>query len=111
MTSKKKGDLLEDLVALMHVEPGVTIRKRVKLPVLHSKRCRKREIDILLTTQAAGYEVRLAIGCKNEKSKLDVNAVDNFSCILSEVGVPLQHGILVSVNGFTCDALDSAQEK
>ena len=111
MTAKKKGDLLEDLVALMHDTPGVDVKKRVKLPVLHSKSRRKREVDVLLTTNAAGYQVRLAIGCKNEKSKLDVNDVDNFSNILRDVGIPLQHGILVSVSGYTRDALDSAGQK
>ena len=67
MSNKQKGNLLEDVVALMHEAPGVTIEKRVKLPVQNSKKPRTREIDILLTTRAAGYRVQIAISCKNEK--------------------------------------------
>jgi hypothetical protein len=32
MTAKRKGDILEDLVAMMHEVPGVVVEKRKKLP-------------------------------------------------------------------------------
>jgi hypothetical protein len=50
---------------------------------------------------------RLALGCKNEANPLDTIAVDSFVGILTEVGIPLQHGILVSAKGYTRDALDA----
>jgi hypothetical protein len=110
MTAKAKGDILEDLVALMHKVPGVIVEKRVKLPVLRARRKRRREIDVLITSNVAGYEVRLAIGCKNEVKALGMNAIDNFVGILTEVGIPLQYGILVSAKGYTRDALDAASQ-
>jgi hypothetical protein len=108
MTAKAKGNILEDLVAMMHEVPGVLVEKRKRLPVLKSNRRRGREIDVLLTSNVAGYEVRIALGCKNEARTLDTSAVDNFIRILTEVGIPLQHGILVSANGYTRDAQDAA---
>lgn len=108
MTAKRKGDILEDLVAMMHEVPGVVVEKRKKLPVLQSKTKRRREIDVLITSDVAGYPVRLGIGCKNEAKPLDTAAVDNFVRILTEVGIPVQQGILVSAKGYTRDAQDAA---
>ena len=111
MTAKAKGNILEDLVAMMHEVPGVLVEKRKKLPVLHGKRRRKREIDVLITSNVAGYKVQIALGCKNEAEALDTLAVDNFVGILTDVGIPLQHGILVSANGYTRDAQDAANSR
>jgi hypothetical protein len=111
MTAKRKGDILENLVAMMHEVPGVLVEKRKKLPVLVSdmRRRRRREIDVLITANLAGYPVRLGIGCKNEAKPLDTAAVDNFVRILTETGLPVQLGILVSAKGYTKDALDAAK--
>ena len=87
MTAKAKGDILEDLVAMMHEVPGVLVEKRKKLPVLLSNKKRKREVDVLITSNLAGYPIRIALGCKNEAKALDTAAVDNFVGILTEVGI------------------------
>lgn len=111
MTNKKKGDLLEDLVAQMHEAPNVKIDTRIKLPVLNSTSKAKREFDVLISTEAAGYPVRLAISCKNEKTALAVKDVGDFYAALADVGIPAQLGILVSAMGFTKDAQESATRK
>ncbi|WP_441234476.1 restriction endonuclease [Bradyrhizobium sp. 930_D9_N1_4] len=111
MTAKRKGDILEDLVAMMHEVPGVVVEKRKKLPVLRSKTGRRREIDVLITSRVAGYPVRLAISCKNEAKPLNTMAVDSFIRILEEVGIPVQQGILVSAKGYTSDAQDAAKSR
>jgi Restriction endonuclease len=108
MSNKMRGNILEDLVAMMHEVPGVRVEKRKKLSVLQSKTKRKREIDVLITSSVAGYKVQIAFGCKNEAKALDTLAVDNFVGILSDVGIPIRHGILVSANGYTRDAQDAA---
>jgi hypothetical protein len=109
MTTKRKGDILEDLVAMMHEVPGLVVEKRKRLPVLRSEKKRRREIDVLITSDVAGYPVRIGIGCKNEGKPLDTAAVDNFVRILEEVGIPVQQGILVSAKGYTRDAQDAAK--
>lgn len=75
MSNKIKGNILEDLVAMMHQVPGVRVQKRRKLPVLRSKTKRKREIDVLITSSVAGYKVQIALGCKNEATALKTSAV------------------------------------
>lgn len=112
MQNKRKGDLLEDLVALLHEAQGVLVEKRKKLPVQNSHVPRTREMDVLITTPTTvGYPVRIAIQCKNEQQALDLGAVDSFFAALNDVGIPPQLGILVSVNGFTRDAQASADAK
>jgi hypothetical protein len=111
MTAKRKGDILEDLVAMMHEMPGVVVEKRKKLPVLNSKTKRRREIDVLITANVAGYPVRFGFGCKNEAKALGTAAVDGLIRILEEVGIPVQQGILVSANGYTTDAQDAAKSR
>lgn len=108
MSNKTKGNILEDLVAMMHAVPGVTVETRRRLPVIRGSKTRKREIDVLLTAHVAGYPVRIAFGCKNEVKALDTLAVDNFAGILEDVGIPVQQGILVSAKGYTSDAQDAA---
>ncbi|VIO68828.1 hypothetical protein CI1B_23780 [Bradyrhizobium ivorense] len=108
MSNKIKGRLLEDLVAMLHAAPGVTVETRRKLPVIRGNRKRKREVDVLITADVAGYPVHIAIGCKNESKPLDTDAVDNFAGILEDTGIPLQQGILVSAKGYTADARDAA---
>jgi len=109
VTAKRKGKILEYLVAMMHEMPGVVVEKRKKLPVLRSEKKRRREVDVLITSDVVGYPVRIAIGCKNEANALDTAAVDNFVRILKEVGIPVQQGILVSTRGYTRDAQDAAK--
>lgn len=111
MTAKAKGNLLEDLVAMMHEVPGVLVEKRKKLPVLQGNKKRTREVDVLITSNVVGCQIQIAFGCKNEAKALDTLAVDNFAGILTDIGIPLQHGILVSIKGYTRDAQDAAKSR
>lgn len=108
MTAKAKGNILEDLVAMLHEVPGVRVTTRKKLPVVKGKIKRSREVDVVITSDVAGYPVEVVLGCKNEAKTLDVTDVDVFAGILNEVGIPWQKGILVSVKGYTRDAQDAA---
>lgn len=107
--SKKKGNLLEDLVAILHQVPGVEVTPRAKLPVQAPGRRRTREIDVLLEAKLAGYPVRFAIECKNWKKRVGVAIVDALVGKLTEVGVPVSHGIIVSAVGYTAGAIARAQ--
>jgi len=62
---------------------------------------KKREIDVLLTRDVAGYLVRLAIECKNEGKPIGAKEIDAFIGKLQYVGIPVQHGIFVSASGYT----------
>ncbi len=106
-----KGKLVEFIVASMHDASGVKIERNVRLPARRSKNRRYREVDVLMTTEVAGYPVRMAIECKNYKETVGVNLVDEFIGKLNDVGIPLQHGIYVTARRFTKDARNRAEEE
>jgi hypothetical protein len=106
--SKQKGDLVEDLVALLHENQGIKVDKRIRLPSLKQGARRKREIDVLLSTEVAGYPVRLAVECKNEDKPVGTKRIDEFIGKLQDVGIPVSHGIYVSSTGYTSTALARA---
>lgn len=108
--SKKKGDILEKIVADLHRVPGVHLTRNARLkPPTGKGQGRGREIDVLIEANVAGYEVQIAIECKNKRGKVGAPQIDGFAGKLSEVGIPTRHGIFVSTSGFTADALQSAQ--
>jgi hypothetical protein len=104
MSNKRKGDILEDITAWLHDEPGITVQKRVRLPTRH-RDGRRREVDVLLSRDLAGYPVQIAIECKNQRKPVGSPIVDGFIGKLQDVGIPVSHGILVSANGYTKPAL------
>jgi len=106
--TKKKGDLLEDIVALIYDSPELKIekRKRVK-PLRGRKPC---EIDVLISTTVMDYKIRFAIECKNEIGKFGIPEARNFKAKLDDIGVPTQNGIAVCVAGFTIDAQEYLNE-
>lgn len=108
MSAKRKGNLLENVVALMHEAPGYKVETRKKLPVTLFQSDNEREFDVLISTNVAGCDVRVAISCKNEKEKVGTQTVSDFVDALGLVGIPTRQGIIVSVAGFTKDALESA---
>jgi len=99
-----KGKLVEQVVALLHEEPGIKIETNVKLPPSD------REIDVLITGHVAGYPVRIAISCKNERLPIKPNLINEFIGTLDEVGIPTEYGIFVCVNGYSSGALTRAQK-
>lgn len=103
-----KGKLVEQIVADMHDVPGVKVACNVFLPPKGGSG-RKREIDVLITGELAGYPVRIAIECKNERKPVGAPKMDGFIGKLDYVGIPPQHGIYVSAIGFTCGALERAK--
>ena len=107
----RKGALVEVIVGMLHDLPGVKVERNVRLPPVHGDSSRSREIDVLLTSYVAGYPVRIAFSCKNERAKVKPGAIGEFIDELDDVGIPLQHGIFVCVNGYTSGALDRAKEK
>lgn len=107
-TAKAKGDLVEDVVALLFEDKSLRVSKRVHLPVLKSTG-RTREIDVLVESQVAGVPIRIAVECKNYGTPIGVDLIGEFKDKLDEVGIPPQLGIYVAATGYTSDALDRAR--
>ena len=103
-----KGRLLERIAALMHDHPNVTVKLNQRLPPVDGKGRQRREIDILVTCDVAGYPVRMAIECKNEDKPIGSPKIDAFVGKLQYVGIPPQHGIFISATGYTTGAIERA---
>jgi hypothetical protein len=86
--NKRKGSILEDVVALLHDDPDVVVQKRVQLPTItHPERTR--EVDVLITGMMLGRQMKMAIECKNYGTKIGVPKIDEFRGKLEEVGIPI----------------------
>lgn len=107
-SSRDKGRIVEEIVASMHELPGVTVQRNVYVPAVNSTR--KREIDVLLTSDLAGYPVRVAIECKNEKTATGAPQIDAFVGKLVDIGIPVQHGIYVAASGYTGGGIARAKQ-
>ncbi|MCP4548620.1 MAG: restriction endonuclease [bacterium] len=109
-STREKGNILEDIVRLLHDLPDVKVETRVRLPSIRAGSTRKREIDVLLTSSVAGYPVRIAIECKNYRNKIKSEKIDGFVGKLADVGIPAVNGIYVTTTGYRSDALKLAKE-
>jgi hypothetical protein len=94
-STRAKGDIVEEIAASMHQMPGVTVERNVFLPAKDGSG-REREIDVLMSSQVAGYPVRIAIECKNQEKPIEVGDISEFVGKLLDVGIPSQHGIYIS---------------
>ena len=91
----------------MHDLSGVKVERNARVPTLADKG-RKREIDVLLTADIAGYTVQIAFECKNERARIGAPKIDAFIGRLTDVGIPLRQGIYVSASGYTTGAVSRA---
>ena len=98
--TSRKGHIVEQIVAKLHETPNILIETRAMLTPLVGKG-RKREIDILISTDVAGYPVRIAVECKNEARPILETAIDAFFGKLTDIGIPTQYGIFVSTSRYT----------
>jgi hypothetical protein len=108
-TNTIKGRIVEVITAKLHDWPNVKVERNVFMPSTGKSR-RKREIDVLLTGQVAGYPIRFAIECKNERSPIGSMKIDQFVGKLLDVGIPPQQGIFVSANGYKRTGIERAKE-
>jgi hypothetical protein len=108
-TSKEKGDVVEQVVAMMHEGTGVEVRRDIRLPAKRSGK-RGRQIDVLLVGEFGGYPEMRAIECKNFGRPLNVRDVGVFRDLLEDVGLAPQQGILVSASRIGPNAKERADE-
>ena len=110
ISTVKKGKIVEKITAAFHENPDATVLLNVRLPVVGGGR-RRREVDVLVIGQLVGYTVRIAFECKNERSLIGTQKIDEFIGKLNDVGIPLQYGVYVSASGYTKDAIERAKKE
>ncbi len=104
-----QGRIVERIVALMHEQPGITVERNKFLSPIHGKG-RKREIDVLITGNLAGYPIQIAIECKDEAEAIGSPKIDAFIGKLQYLGISSRQSIYVSVHGYTKGARERAEE-
>lgn len=97
VSGQTKGEVVEKVVAMMHEGLGVEVRHDVKLPAKDDQ-SRRRQFDVLLIGNVAGYQTTIVIECKNYSRNINVKDIDSFSGALEDVGLAPQQGILVSAS-------------
>jgi hypothetical protein len=107
-STREKGDVLENIIAEMHEVLGVIVERNVFLPAIDGSG-RIREIDVLVTSDVAGYPVRIAIECKNEIDPTGIAKIGEFIDKLNDVGLPVQLGIFVSTSRYESGAIQRAK--
>lgn len=103
-----KSRLVEDIIALIHNDEGVTIEQNVMLPVLSDPE-EKREIDVLITGNVAGYDMRIPIECKNYGPPITKDEIAIFVDKLEDVGLSVRDSIFVCISGFDRNARRRAE--
>jgi hypothetical protein len=100
VSSKEKGDVVEEIVAMMLEAPDVRVHRDVQVPA-SDESGRTRQFDAIVEGTFAGYPSLLAIECKSYGRNVNVKEVDAFFGQLQDVGYGPQQGVLVSASGFS----------
>ena len=104
-----KGKLVELIVGNLHRIDGVEVEQNVLIPPKNGSPKRRREVDVLVHSNVAGYPFKIAIECKNYKKIIGVGLIDEFRGKLDDIGLSPQQGIYVTTRRFTKDAVDRAE--
>ncbi len=65
-----------------------------------------RQIDILIEGQIAGYQIKIAVDCKNFSKKIDVKKVESFCSMVEDIEA--HQGVLISQKGYSKAAINRA---
>lgn len=101
---EKKWEKFEKLVAKVQADmaPGATVRLNQRVPGHNSGVAR--EIDILIESKVANYNIKIAIECKDHKNPLNVKVVESIIGLMKDIQANV--GVIVSASGFTPAALN-----
>ncbi len=67
----------------------------------------KRQIDVLITSNIAGFEIKTIIECKDYKNRISVGVIDALHSVMEDVNA--NKGIVVASNGFSSTAIKKAK--
>lgn len=107
--NETKKKLVESIAAELHALPGVKVERNKWLPSLINPK-EKREIDVLLTVNPVGYEMRIAVECKNLARRVEAKDIGEFADKLVQVGIQTQGSVYVSASEYRRGAITRARE-
>ncbi|MEW8053090.1 MAG: restriction endonuclease [Candidatus Thiodiazotropha endolucinida] len=66
-----------------------------------------RQVDVLITSQVAGMEVKTIVECKDYKDKVSIGVIGELHSLMQDVNA--NKGVVVSSNGFSSKAISKAK--
>jgi hypothetical protein len=98
MSSKEKGDLLEDIVErICSGIENVRIKRNAK--IVGRKTHTERDIDVLIEGQIGVFKVKIAVESKNYGNPVGVEKIESLKSKLEDIGADL--GVIVCPAGFS----------
>ena len=105
MSTKKKGDLLEEIVeTLCQGLDNAKVERNVKVK---GKSGTDRQIDVLIQANQNAFDIKIIVEAKNYAEKVGIEKVEALKTKLHDVGGNL--GVIVCPLGFTEGAINSAE--
>jgi hypothetical protein len=106
MSTKEKGDLLEDILEQMCSNiRNAKITRNAK--ILGKKSNTERDVDILVEGSVGAFEVKIAVESKNYAEPVGIEKIESFKAKLEDIGVEL--GVMICPTGFTEPAQQRAR--
>ena len=106
---KNDGKLLEKTIRLVQEtlkdSPFTEIHSNYRIP---NESDNKREIDILIVSKINGFEIKIAVECKDYKSKIPAEKIEAFNSKCQRIK-SINNMIFVSRKGYQKDAIESAK--
>ncbi len=91
--------------ALRRCYPDADIVRDAKILGRNSKR--KRQVDVLIRSNVAGFSITIAVEAKCLSRKIHVKDVESFEGMMRDIGA--EHGLLITEAGFSQAAIDRAR--
>lgn len=106
MSSKQKGDLLEDVVEqLCSAIEKVRVTRNAKVLGRNAKG--ERDIDVLIEGRIGAFPIKILVEAKNYSRPVGIERVESLRTKLDDVGANL--GVIVCPKGFTKQAREAAK--
>ena len=87
------------------VYPDCKVEGNQKIIGINSKI--KRQVDVLITGETAGYLIKVVIDCKHFSKKIDVKIVESFIGMLADLRA--SKGVIITNIGYTKGAIERAK--
>lgn len=107
---EKKGKSLENIIALIQKtlkdSSETKVFKNFKIENIGG---REREIDVLIESKINGFEMKIAIECKDYKGRVSVEKIEAFESKCKRIK-GINKKVFISNKGFQADAINAAKD-
>ncbi len=106
MTTKQKGDMLEDILEQMCSNiRNAKITRNAK--ILGKKSNTERDVDIFIEGSVGAFDVKIAVESKNYAEPVGIERIESLKSKLEDIGAEL--GVMICPTGFTQPAQERAR--